>query len=313
MKKIEEYILPTQKKLFKMLCRDYQGKALKCKDNFILVKGDAPIMLVAHLDTVHAEPVKEICASADGNILMSPQGIGGDDRCGVYALNKIYAQAEIKPYLLFTCDEEIGGVGADQFTYEYELGVLPKELNELKCLIEIDRRGKNDAVYYNCDNAEFEKYISSKGFETASGSFSDISIIAPTLGVAAVNLSSGYYNAHTQHEYINLRELEDVINKVAEIVDDTSTPNFPKFHYVPKKNYLLKFSEDIFDPPPMETQKDLPKGYEKEYLALLDLYSESELKEFCEMAGNSILAELYQQEFGYVNYNYSILDDSEEF
>ena len=101
MKQIEEYIVPTQAKLFKMLCRDYQCKALKCKDSFIIVKGNAPIMLVAHLDTVHAEPVQVICKSADGNILMSPQGIGGDDRCGVYALNKIYEQAAKKTFPAF--------------------------------------------------------------------------------------------------------------------------------------------------------------------------------------------------------------------
>ena len=314
MKHIEEYIVPTQAKLFKMLCRDYQGKALKCKDSFILVKGNAPIMLVAHLDTVHAEPVQVICKSADGNILMSPQGIGGDDRCGVYALNKIYEQAAKKPFLLFTCDEEIGGVGADQFCYEYELGVLPKELNNLKCLIEIDRKGANDAVYYNCDNAKFEKYISSKGFKTASGSFSDISVIAPTLGVAAVNLSSGYYNAHTQHEYINLAELETTINKVAEIVDDASTPNFPKFHYVPKKDFLLKFSKTIFDAPPTEPKKNLPKGYEREFLALLDIYYEKELREYCKEFGNDILSELYRQEFGHSidNEEYIIFDEGYE-
>ena len=39
---------------------------------------------------------------------MSPQGIGGDDRCGVFALQSIYAAAKKKPWLLFTCDEETG-------------------------------------------------------------------------------------------------------------------------------------------------------------------------------------------------------------
>ena len=34
------------------------------------------------------------------------------------------------------------------------------------------------------------------------------------LGVAAVNLSSGYYNAHTQHEYINKKQLDTVVQKV---------------------------------------------------------------------------------------------------
>ena len=87
------------------LRRDYRGVVF-AKDKFILVCGVAPVMLVAHLDTVHAESVKDICKTDGGNILMSPQGIGGDDRCGVDALNKIYNLSAVKPHLLFTCDEE---------------------------------------------------------------------------------------------------------------------------------------------------------------------------------------------------------------
>ena len=146
---------------------------------------------------------------------MSPQGIGGDDRCGVYALVKSYELSPVKPYLLFTTDEETGAKGAK--TFVKCLDQLP-ELKELKLIIEIDRRGRNDAVYYDCDNPDIEEYINSKGFVTDYGTFSDISVIAPALGIAAVNLSSGYYNAHQLHEYINRAELEATITKVVEIV-----------------------------------------------------------------------------------------------
>ena len=142
---------------------------------------------------------------------MSPQGIGGDDRCGVFALVKIYLSAQVKPWLLFTCDEEVGGLGAQYFCQLHSQGLLPNELDALKFIVEIDRKGKNDAVYYDCDNPDFEAYIAGKGFTTALGSFSDISLIAPELGVAAVNLSSGYYNAHTLHEFINVKEVHDKV------------------------------------------------------------------------------------------------------
>ena len=188
-------------------------------------------MLVAHLDTVHEQPVRDICRSEDNNIWMSPQGIGGDDRCGVYALNVVYELTGGLPWLLFTCDEEIGGLGAEVFCDCYALKELPPELDLLKFIVEIDRRGATDAVYYGCHNAAFEDYITGKGFITAHGSFSDISVIAPALGVAAVNLSSGYYNAHTQHEYINRAELETVIEKVCEMVCDAALPGFPTYEY----------------------------------------------------------------------------------
>ena len=131
MKTLEDYILPTQDELFDMLCEEYKGNCFVRKDSYILVKGKAPIMLIAHMDTVHKERVKYICKSKGGNILMSPQGIGGDDRCGIYALNAVYARAEVKPWLLFTCDEEIGGYGARDFAKDYHMADLPKELDFL--------------------------------------------------------------------------------------------------------------------------------------------------------------------------------------
>ena len=238
MKNLEEFIYPTQEGLFAALLSKYKGeKVFSCRGRFILVKGTSPVMLVAHLDTVHAEPVRDICVSADGNILMSPQGIGGDDRCGVYALASVYELTEQKPWLLFTCDEEIGGIGSKWFCAAHEQRALPAEVDGLKFIVEIDRRGRNDAVYYGCANAAFEDYISSKGFETALGSFSDISYIAPELGIAAVNLSSGYYNAHRPEEYINRAELEDTIEKVCEMVNDATLEDFPSFEYIDAKPY----------------------------------------------------------------------------
>ena len=173
---LEKFLRPTQAELFDILSQKYCGQCTVSGGNFILVHGEAPVMLVAHLDTVHREPVREIWKTADNEFLMSPQGIGGDDRCGVYALVNVFELSAKKPWLLFTCDEEIGGVGAEAFCEAYEYGELPAGLNDLKMLIEIDRRGRNDAVYYDCENRAFEAYITSKGFRTAQGSFSDISL-----------------------------------------------------------------------------------------------------------------------------------------
>ena len=232
MNKLEDFLRPTQDELFGMLCKMFEGKTICRKHDFILVRGEAPIMLLAHLDTVHENMVEDICTTPDGNILMSPQGIGGDDRCGVYALANVYEAALKKPWLLFTCDEEIGCQGADAFCETHQKGKLPKELEYLKMLVEIDRRGSEEAVYYRCDNKEFEAYITGKGFKTEFGTSSDISHIAPELGTAAVNLSSGYYNAHTLHEFINRQHIDAVIEKVNEIVAEVAQPDFPRYEYI---------------------------------------------------------------------------------
>lgn len=319
MRALEEFITPTQKGLYNKLRKIYKGKAMACKNSYVLVRGEAPIMLVAHLDTVHKEPVREICKTNSGNILMSPQGIGGDDRCGVYALCAVYEQAPVKPWLLFTCDEEIGGVGAEQFCTKHQLGKLPKEIDGLKLLVEIDRKGKDDAVYYDCANDEFEDYITTKGFKTQWGSFSDISYIAPELGVAAVNLSSGYYNAHTQHEYINRKHLNATVQKVLSIVADAAKPDFPKYEYIESVSYdrwwggwggFVKSSLKSTVSAKKESAsstitvdegaflKDVPDHIRDEYAALLDFYSIEELEYHRKENGDNVIAMLFESEFG---------------
>ncbi len=299
MKPLEDYLKPTQKELFARLRTYYKGHINVCKNSYILVRGEAPVLLVAHLDTVHSEPVKQICKTRNGEILMSPQGIGGDDRCGVYALNAAYEQSEVKPWLLFTCDEETGGVGASTFCTKYRKGVLPNELDQLKLIIEIDRKGKNDAVYYDCGNDDFEEYITGKGFKTAFGSFSDILYVAPELGIAAVNLSSGYYNAHTLHEYINRKQLENTVKKVVEIIAESVSPEFPKYEYVESsrfygrgwgRGYLSWYDEE-------KVLKKLPEDIREDYEALLDFYTVDELEEYRMEMGDMIIHQLFETEF----------------
>ena len=47
-------------------------------------------------------------------VAMSPQGIGGDDRCGVWMILQILRTANC--HVLFCEDEEVGCVGAKKFT-----------------------------------------------------------------------------------------------------------------------------------------------------------------------------------------------------
>lgn len=317
MNRLEDFLMPSQKVLYTKLRRMFKATAITSKGSYILVPGEVPVMLVAHLDTVHKESVKQICKTQNGNILMSPQGIGGDDRCGVYALVKVHRTAEKKPWLLFTCDEEIGGVGARKFCEHHKKGKLPKELDGLKALVEIDRKGEHDAVYYECANDEFEAYITGKGFVTDWGSFSDISEVAPELGVAAVNLSSGYYNAHTLHEYINRNHLNATIERVLEIVADAAAEDFPKYEYVDSwdagfdagyswaghggndwKSFLRREYSG--------TLKNVPTEIRDEYEELLDFYTASELDALREEHGDNIIHNLYRSEFGYSSDEYEM-------
>ena len=184
-------------------------------DGYVFAEGDFPVLLVAHLDTVHKELPRVIMYDTKTDSLSSPQGIGGDDRCGVYMVLEVIKQFNCS--VLFCEDEEIGGVGAEKFTKTS----LAKKL-AFNYIIEFDRKGSHDAVFYECDNEDFEEFITEEFYKTAWGSFSDISILAPYFGCAAVNLSCGYYNAHTVNEYVVLSEMDESIYQACRILAKTT-------------------------------------------------------------------------------------------
>lgn len=195
-------------------------------DGFVYAQGDFPVLLVAHLDTVHRELPKVI--NIENGTISSPQGIGGDDRCGVYAILKI--TDKVKCSVLFCEDEEIGCVGTNSFLKTTLADALVGKFNYI---IEIDRRGKNDAVFYDCDNKDFEKFITKEFYKTSYGTLSDISYIAPHLECSAVNLSSGYYKAHTNNEYVVIDEVDTCIREVVKLLNRTTESD--KYEYIEAK------------------------------------------------------------------------------
>lgn len=192
-------------------------------DGFVFAQGTFPVLLVAHLDTVHKSLPESIVYNAQKQSISSPQGIGGDDRCGVYMIFEVLKKFNCS--VLFCEDEEVGGKGADKFTESQ----VAKTFNA-NYIIEFDRKGNNDAVFYDCDNHEFEEFITKEFYKSAWGTFSDISYIAPYLGIAAVNLSCGYYNAHTANEYIVIPEMNASIEAACKILERTTEAD--KFEYI---------------------------------------------------------------------------------
>ena len=74
-----------------------RGCPVTDKPGYLYAEGTIPVLLAAHMDTVHRQPVEQICYSADGAVAMSPQGIGGDDRCGVWMILQILRTATLRP------------------------------------------------------------------------------------------------------------------------------------------------------------------------------------------------------------------------
>lgn len=238
MKGFEKICKMSQPKLKAYLEKSLKsnGYEVVSSDGFIYAKGTFPVMLVAHMDTVHKESVKFIVYAKNKDMISSPQGIGGDDRCGVYMILNIIQH--YKCSVLFTEDEEIGGVGTKKFLAEYRAKTI--DVEPVNYLIELDRKGSSDAVFYDCDNPEFTEFILKDDDWTLDfGTYTDICDIAPAFGVAAVNFSCGYYNAHTIKEYVVRSEMEANIEKVEKLLDRTTQDDW--FEYIEAEPYYGGF------------------------------------------------------------------------
>lgn len=191
----------------------YDKKDIVMTKDYLYAIGDIPIALIAHLDTVHSAPPTVFFHDSEKGYIWTHEGLGADDRAGVFSILMLL-KSGYRPSVIFLTQEERGGIGASAFIKEW-----PAPAVETNFLIELDRRGEDDAVYYECGNERFEKFITSFGFVTDWGTFSDISIIAPAWDRAAVNLSIGYFDEHSLCERLNYRYMFKTIERVKQILE----------------------------------------------------------------------------------------------
>lgn len=247
--------------------------------NYIIAKGNIPVALVAHMDTVFSFPAYEFFHDKAANVLWSPQGLGADDHAGLVAILSILTEHYL-PHIILTDKEEIGGTGALQLIQDYPS--IP--FDNLKFIIELDRQGEKDCVFYNCKNKDFEKYIEAFGFETAQGTFTDISIICPVWGIAGVNLSIGYFHEHSLGEYLNLNYYKNTVNRVKNILDNVLNTNCPRYKYIPAKTTFCnsehyQTSSAAYDVSSLFVCSSCGKQYD--YWDIVEILDEDSTKNVC--------------------------------
>lgn len=213
-----------RKVLIKYVRKHYKSKQIKATKDYILVSGNIPVCLVAHLDTVHPYPPVQIYYDKDEDVIWSPQGLGADDRAGIFAIIRLLEMG-LRPHIIFTTDEEKGGLGAESLVKTYK----KCPFKNVKYFIELDRQGYDDCVFYHCNNESFTEYIESFGFKTVMGTYTDICDFMEAWGIAGVNLSIGYFNEHTLAEYLVSNALKETILKIVEMLKNDS----PIFEYIP--------------------------------------------------------------------------------
>lgn len=188
-------------------------------DKYIVAIGNIPIALVAHMDTVFKYPVDNMYYDQRKGAVWSPEGLGADDRAGIFAILQII-RTGLRPSIILTTDEEIGATGAKA------LGEKPCPIEGLKYMIQLDRRGTNDCVFYSCYNTQFIDYVEKFGFVERWGTFSDISVLMPAWKICGVNLSIGYEDEHSVSEVLFIKPMFDTINKVIKMLQEKEIPEF---------------------------------------------------------------------------------------
>lgn len=222
------------KSMLSKLLSSMHGYTVYDHKDYIMARGDIPIALVAHMDTVFSKQPEDFYYDEKKGALWSPDGLGADDRAGVFAILKIIGSG-LRPHIIFTTEEEVGGMGATEAAQNREF------LGEVKYIIELDRRGEDDCVFYDCDNPEFVQYVEQFGFKETWGTFSDISVICPVWKIAGVNLSIGYHHEHTICEILMVHEMAATIEKVKVMLQEQDIPSFKYIPILSKMSYKQAF------------------------------------------------------------------------
>jgi hypothetical protein len=222
--------------------------------NIYVIKGTADTYpcVVAHLDTVHritphGIEVAEFVGNTDIIFGMNPAthrltGIGGDDKCGIYAALYCLEHLDACKVALFV-DEEVGCVGSSQANISF--------FKDCRFILQADRRGNSDFVKsisgpLSSDTflKDVKPIISRYGYSFSSGAMTDVEALRDgKVGLSVANMSAGYYNPHTDSEYINLYDLNNVCEMMLDIFL-TMTDVYPfEFTKPPYKVHRLSYKD----------------------------------------------------------------------
>lgn len=173
-------------------------------------------ILVAHTDNVldgEKEPVFDLNRRC---IFGREHGIGFDDKAGIMAIISLWRHfKEQKFRIIFPANEEVGGVGSEAMD--------PAWYSDAKWILELDRKGNKDFIQESggkrlCSDEFAEKFVD-MGFTIADGIFTDVNEFKPNATwINMANLSIGYYEPHSDKEYLDTVAFEEIVNKVADFI-----------------------------------------------------------------------------------------------
>ncbi len=190
------------------------------KGNIFSFDNGAVPFLNAHMDTVQDSDdanLANFIKIKNNRILMGLGVIGGDDKCGIYAMLHILREKKHKINFAFSVEEEVGTIGARFLA----LNNIP-ELEACLYGITLDRRGSSDIICFSNDygTKQFDDALETigkeYGFKSVMGVLSDADVYSNHISCA--NLSVGYHGAHSKKEFVLIPQLEKTMNFLDKIL-----------------------------------------------------------------------------------------------
>ena len=197
--------------------------------NIYVTKGNADLYptMVCHIDTVHDINDHVIIQRVNDNLYafdtrkMEQYGIGGDDKVGIYITLKCLEHFDNFKAVFFL-DEEVGCVGSGQANMSF--------FDDSTIVLQCDRQGYEDFVnkisnvklFDDTLLNDIQSTLTYYGRKVTTGGLTDVKTIASKNNVQVANMSCGYYNPHSNQEYINLTDMEDTLDMCIKILTITA-------------------------------------------------------------------------------------------
>lgn len=218
-----------------LLSRLFDGRyAYELKEgNIVVIVGQSETLFSCHTDTVHSEPGQQkLLYDKETNALFLDKPkqpasakvvsfnrfsfdrgcLGADDGAGMWLMLEMI-DAKVPGTYVFHHSEECGGIGS------HALSSDKGWLSRFKRAIAFDRKGTGDIIMHQrggrCCSDTFVTALAAQlgeqkmPYKGAHGSFTDTANYTDTIP-ECTNLSCGYYNEHTESEWLDLNHLLDL-------------------------------------------------------------------------------------------------------
>lgn len=197
-------------------------------------KSDTYPCVVSHIDQVQKIHSDDFKAVETDDIIFgySPsnkrqEGLGADDKNGIWCCLNCLKKYDVVKAAFFV-QEELGCLGSGNASMEF--------FTDTRYVIQADRKGSGDlvtSIWGELCSHEFVEAIGHEdyGYRPTDGMTTDVGALKDNgLSVSAVNLSCGYYEPHTDHEFTVKKDLLNCLDFICHIID-TCPGTYPHESY----------------------------------------------------------------------------------